>query len=175
MLSAPRLVTPFAGTLVPIEQLRDFLRIDGEALDVEISGYLAASAGEIEQATGVRLGTQVVEVLADRWSDLEHLHVGPVRAIEAVKYQDREGAMQELDEGTLELFGAELDQGIRPAFRRSVPRVRSAEAVIAVQLEVGLDPVPQPILWALLLMCRAKMDGVAADVDHLLLGYRINA
>ncbi|MEP9401864.1 hypothetical protein [Sphingomonas sp. VNH70] len=174
MLGAPRLIAVAGDVLVPIEELRDFLRIDDAASDVEIAGYLDASAGEIERRTGYRLGRQTVEVLGDTWADFRHLLVGPVRAIVSARYQDRAGVWQDLPADALELFGAELEQGVRAAPGRLLPLVRLDCAVIAVRLDVGAETIDKVLRWALLLMCRAKLDDVAADVGHLLVDHRIN-
>lgn len=174
MLGAPKLISAVGDVLVSIEELRGFLRLDDPDLDVEIAGYLAASIGEVERLTGYRLGRQTVEVVGDRWHDFRHLLVGPVREIVQVRYQDRKGEWQDLEPGVVELFGGELEQGVRSSFRQKLPPVRDEAAVIAMRFDVGSEVSPEPLKWAVLLLCRGKLDDTAADVDHLLLDYRIN-
>lgn len=174
MLGAPRLLSAIGDILVPIAELRDFLRVDGADLDTEIASFLAASAGEIERRTGFRLGRQTIEVVGDTWADFAHLLVGPVRAIAEVQYQDRAGDWHPLKSTDVELFGGELEQGVRAAAGRTLPRLRSAAAVVKMRLDVGSEAIETPLRWALLVMCRAKMDGVEADVDHLLYSFTIN-
>ncbi|KQN37011.1 hypothetical protein ASG37_04950 [Sphingomonas sp. Leaf407] len=174
MLGAPRLIAAAGDVLVPIEELRDFLRIDDAAADVEIVGYLVASQTEIERRTGYRLGRQTVEVLGDSWADFQHLLVGPVRSIVSARYQDRAGVWTDLAADRLELFGAELEQGVRAAPGKALPQVRLDRAVIAVRLDVGSEAIDKLLRWALLLLCRGKLDDAPADVDHLLFDFRIN-
>lgn len=174
MLGAPRTIATIGGETVPIEELRDFLRVDGDHLDTEIANYRDASAVEIQRRTGYRIGRQTVEVAGDSWQDFEHLLIWPVQAITSVRYQDRSGNWSDLDLDTVELFGGEQEQGVRATFGQHLPPVRGAAATIIMRFEVGDEAIPQPLKWTLLLMCRAKLDGGVADVDHLLFDYSVN-
>jgi uncharacterized phiE125 gp8 family phage protein len=176
MLGSAVTVTPPAGELIPLEQAKSFVRVEGTELDAEI-GMMAAAAGtELEKRTGLRLLNQQVKVTADRFADLDRFRVGPVREIASISYRDQAGAEQVLAAELYELFGGYLEQGARPAFGESWPTPAQCEAAIAVTLDVGFGEaaadVPPHLRLAAYALFRGKFDGDEVDVDQLIVNDR---
>lgn len=177
MFSAPTLLVAPAAEPITLDQARDYLRADGNALDEEIGMLLVAARTEVEQATGQRLVAQTVQVLADSFADLAHIDVGPVNQVLAIRYQDRAGAEQLLDPTAYELFGAGIDRGVRPVAGTVWPQPRDADQVIAVDLAIGypdVASVPQKLRFAVFAVLRARFEGRDPSIDALIVNERIN-
>ncbi|HEX7852319.1 MAG TPA: hypothetical protein VF503_01325 [Sphingobium sp.] len=175
MLSAPIVITPPTGEVLALDAVKTFLRVDGPDLDVEIEGYVAAAIVEVEQLTGVRLAPQVVEVRADRFEDLEHLHVGPATGVASITYRDFAGVVLTVDPDDYELVAADLSAGIFASFALHWPDAPHTGGAIKVQLEVGYAEVPADLRLALLLSIRAKFDGTPCDLFSLTVNRQIHA
>ena len=176
MWSSPIVVTKPAGEPVELEDVKIFLRIDGNALDSQIAGFIRAARGQVEATTSTRLMTQTVKVAADSFADLELLPIGPVATVVSIKYLDQAGAEQTLDSVGYETFGAGLEVGIRPPLGGSWPVTRAAKAVVSVTATVGYGAaadVPDEILLAILQLVRGMVDDAPADIEDRLLNYRI--
>jgi uncharacterized phiE125 gp8 family phage protein len=174
MLSAPVIVTPPAELAMTGAEARLFLRVDGNALDAEIDLIVGAAIEDIEATTGTRLIQQTVQVRADTFADLEHLHIGPVSAIAAMSYRDAAGVKQDIDPDALELTGADLDRGIEPigAWPSGKASKISVDLVVGYG-ETGAD-VPTQLRWAILALIRGKFEDRFVDIEPLIVNRRIN-
>lgn len=163
MLSAPIVITAPTGDIIDPAKMRLFLRIDGSDLDDEIAEYVAAVVGDIERMTATRLAEQTVEIQADRFLDLAHLTIGPIKSVESIQYQDMTGTVVELPASAYELFGADLARGVRPTFGQVLPSARVG--TIVVRLVVGYGPcLPPSILLAIKEGVRSRFDGTSFDL-----------
>lgn len=178
MLSEPTVATPPAVGWISREDAKQFLRIDGDSLSAEVDLLIGAALAELEQATGQRLIDQEVLVFADTFADLDHLHVGPVKEISAISYQDPVGSTRTLDPAVYELFGAGIDRGIRLAIGAAWPRTRAARGAISVTLKVGYGPsaakIPQQLRYALFSLLRGKFTNKPVSIDAQIANERIN-
>lgn len=151
--SAATLVTPPATPAISVEQAKIFLRIDADTADFDgaLADFTAAAIEQIEGMCSTRLAPQTVELLADEWNDLARLPIGPVTAITSIHYQDRAGVEQLLEPERYELFGAELERGIRLTVGSGWPKdQRAVTGAIRVTLVAGWATLPSPVRTAAL-------------------------
>lgn len=140
---------------VSLDEAKEFLRLDPEDSepDLQLTGFLLAARQQVENLTGLRIVRQTIAVAAERFSDLERLPTGPVRAVDEVAYRTRDGALVVLDPARYELAGAGLAQGIRAAFGHDWPGDATIAAdAVRVTMAAGFETVPQPLVLAMLLM-----------------------
>ncbi|MBB6191193.1 putative phiE125 gp8 family phage protein [Sphingobium wenxiniae] len=173
MLSAPIVTTAPTDEPVDIDEVKLFLRVDGEALDAEIAGYVGAVVADIERMTSTRLASQVVEIRADSFADLARFNIGPVTDVVAITYEDGDGAQQTLSEDAYELFGSGLAMGIRPASGQSWPAVRPVAGAIAARLTVGYADLPPSLALAVKMAVRSRFDGTPFDLFEATVNDRI--
>jgi len=176
MLGAATTIIPPEGELIAAEAAKSFLRIDGSELDSEIALTLAAAIEDLEALTGTRLLNQTIEFTADSFAELARLRVGPVREIVSITYRDNAGVGQALAAERYELFGAKLEQGIRPAGTSAWPATKAGEGMIIVRLEVGYGAagdVPAKLRFAALALLRGKYEDREVDVEPLIANDRI--
>lgn len=155
MWSAPVTLTQPALEPVTIDEVKEFLVIEAEEVlyDQQLARFITAARMQVETMTGTRLVPQAVQVMASGWPDLMSLPIGPVSAVTAFEWQDLEGIWQTLDPAVYQLaaFGLTAMIGLKP--RQSFPYgLRRVDDAIRLTLEVGYDPVPEPIRTAILIM-----------------------
>jgi uncharacterized phiE125 gp8 family phage protein len=172
-------VAPAAEPLL-LPAVKEFLRVDADdtTFDTELGGYIAGARADAEAITGTRLITQCVELRADCFADLLHLPIGPVQSISSFTYLDAAGVVQTLVEDTdFELFGAGLEQGLRPMFGGTWPAgaIRASSIVVTVAVGYGAagTALPQDLYVALLRAVRGLFDGKPLDLAPLLANHRI--
>ncbi len=152
---------------------KEYLVIEDDALDGTIEGFITAAAGKIEDTTSTRLVEQTVELLADSFSDLSLLPIGPVLEVAELTYLDPNGAEQPLENSDFELFGAGLERGIRPAFGQRWPSAAKCKGAVRVVVSVGYEALPMPLWLAILQMVgamfanREEPGGVPVPIDAL--------
>lgn len=151
MWSAATLVTPPATPALALDQVKEFVRVDGDDYDVQLEAFAAAAVDHIGKVCSIRLAPQKVQLLADDWSDLAQLPIGPVSQIEAIHYIDVAGAEQLVDAARYELAGADLVTSVRPSVGSVWPNdVRAVAGAIRVTLTVGYTDLPPSVLAAAL-------------------------
>lgn len=169
MLSAPVRIGAAPAEPVTLDQVKTFLRIDGADLDGELQLIMVAAREDLENQSGLRLMNQVVRVIGETPVDLDHLTVGPVQDIVAI------GAVPGAADA-FELTGADLARGIRPVGSWPADLKRGP---LAIDLAVGYgaepSDVPATLRLAVLLLVRQRYDDRPADLDRLLVNYRLNA
>ncbi len=174
MLSVPIMIVPPIEDVVDLAAMRLFLRIDGTALDEEIGALVAAVVSDIERMTSTRLAEQVVELQADRFSDIGRLSIGPVQEVVEIRYQDAVGTDATIAADTYELAGAGLEKGIRCAFGHVWPSPRPVAGAIAVQLRVGYGAdLPAAIAMAVKMEVRSRFDGTPFNLFDAIVNDRI--
>ncbi|KTT72623.1 head-tail connector protein [Sphingomonas endophytica] len=174
-------VTVAAAVAEPIARadVKRFLRIDGDSLDLDVDMLIAAARSDVEQATGLRLVEQTVEIQADTFGDLDFLPIGPVQSIAEIRYRDLSGAWATLSPASYDLVGAGLERGIAPARGVVLPPTLAGRGVITARLVVGyggvVGPMPVSLRWAMLALARGKFEDRAVDIFPLISGTRIGA
>lgn len=165
MFSSAYVITPPSGDLFLLDEVKLFLRVDGDELDAEVAGHLGKAIADIERITATRLQTQTVKMLAERWEDLDRLPIGPVQSIAGIDYIDGAGATQTVAPSVYTLTGLSLERGIEPQFGQYWPAAYSA---ITLRLVVGYDdadiPLPPNIRQLVLDTARARFDGTSIDL-----------
>lgn len=179
MWSAPVVVTPAASEPISLDEAKEFLRVEADetAFDTEIGLHIAGARGQVEAVTGTRMFEQVLELKADSFADLSHLPVGPVIDVVSVTYIDTAGAEQTIASTDYELFGAMLEQGIRPVVNGSWPTPIGRTGAVTVQLTAGYGAtqaeLPGQVVLAMLLQIRALFDDTSFDIAPWLVNHRI--
>jgi uncharacterized phiE125 gp8 family phage protein len=175
VLSAAEVLEPATAEPITRDQVKTFLRIDGDALDAELDLMLAAAVEELELLTALRLMDQVVRLRATSFADLEHLTIGPVRELVAIGAKLPGGEFVPLDLADYELTGADLHRGIAPIAGRVA--FSSIPTVVDVRVGYGgtAQDVPASLRLALLTMVRGRYDDRPVDVERLIANYRLNA
>lgn len=154
MWSAPVTSVEPADEPVNVAEAKEYLSIDADEtqFDTMLGGFIMAARQHVEAVTGTRLVEQVVVLRASAFADLASLPIGPVSAVAAIAYEDTAGVEQALDGATFEIFGAGLQQGIRPAYGSAWPVARNVEGSIRITATVGYAEVPRPVWLAILRM-----------------------
>lgn len=175
MLYAPIVVTAPTEPALSAEEVKLFLRVDGDDLDIEIDMHIAASIADAQQIAGFRIGAQTVDIGADHFADLAHLGIGPIGEIMGISYEDIAGVSQTVPAEAYRLIGGDLDQAIRLNVGAAWPQTRAIERAITVRAIVGydVDTLPPDVRRALLLDIRGRFDGVPADLPAMLVNHRI--
>lgn len=140
---------------ISVDQAKEFVSIDSDVgeFDALLASFIEAARSHVEAVTGTRLVEQTIELLADEWSDLTTLPIGPVMDVVSIGYDDPQGVGQTLDANAYELTGAGFERGIRTKVGYRWPSgIRRATGAIRVRLTVGYGSLPAPIKAALLLM-----------------------
>lgn len=175
-------ITIDAPAAEPLElaAVKEFLRIDADdtTFDTELIGYIAGVRDDAEAISGTRLITQTVELRADSFADLLRLPIGPVQSVTGFTYLDAAGVEQTLVAGAdFELFGAVLQQGLRPVFGATWPAGAMRASSIVIDAVVGYGPtgadLPQSLYIALLRAVRGLRDDKPISLEHLLNNHRI--
>lgn len=175
MLGAPVTLVAPAGEVITLAQAKTFLRMDGAEQDLEIGIMAAAAVEDVEEQTGLRLLNQTVKVGADRFEDLAHFRVGPIRSVTSIAYRDVAGADQVLAPNRYELFGAPFEQGIRST-GQAWPAAAAGDGMIQVTLEVGhgalAEDVPAKLRLAAFALLRGKFEDVEVNIEPLITNAR---
>lgn len=141
-----------ASEPVSVAEAKEFLSIESDDFDGLLASFVSAARAHAEAMTGTRFVEQTLELRASSFADLVRLPIGPVSAVTELAYDDSAGDEQALDPGVYELFGAGLQQGVRPVFGGTWPAGALRAGAVRVTVTVGYDAVPEPIKTAILLM-----------------------
>lgn len=187
MWASPITTEPPADEPVTLEEAKEFSAVEDDASNALIEGFISAAREQLEAVTGTRLVEQTLDLQADSFRDLIRLPIGPVLAVTEIHYEDTAGAEQELAAEAYQLFGAGLEQGIRPVFGGEWPSTACRAGAVRVTVTVGYETLPKPLWLAMLLMVSdmfANRESVAIGtsvsaieiptrVENLLANYRI--
>ncbi len=154
------LITPPAVEPVTVAEVKDSARIDGTALDAQISLLIAAFRGQAEHTLGRRLITQTVELALDAFpadADIDLL-LPDVQSIVSVTYYDEAEALQ-----TLGADQYSLDAISVPCWLLAVndwPATADAANVVRVRYTVGYGDAPADVpsniqMWIIAQACAA--------------------
>jgi uncharacterized phiE125 gp8 family phage protein len=186
--AAPITVAAPTAEPVSIEEAKEFLSIgvDETDFDALLGSFVTAAREQLEAVTGTRLAEQVLELRADSFADLARLPIGPARGVTSIAYDDANGVQQVVAPADYELFGAGLEQGVRPAFGKTWPAGALRAGAVRVTATIGYEQLPKPLWAALLLMTGdlfANRETVTSSastkipmsmqVDALITNYRI--
>jgi uncharacterized phiE125 gp8 family phage protein len=140
-----------------LEEIKSYLRVDGNAEDVLVQSLVLTSRLHIEAALGLALMTQSWKFVLDAWpvDGVVDLPIAPVQQVSDVRVIGKDGTALSLDAD-----GYELDTSSRPPrlYRKSDtwPTPGRAHAGIEIDITAGFgasaDAVPAPIRQALMLL-----------------------
>lgn len=130
------------------------LRVDHSDEDEAIEGFIAAARGAVEAMTGLRVMPQTIAAWCDRWSDLAHLPIAPVKEILEVAYIDLLGNEQLLP---AEAYDAEL-AGLAPGLTVRSPPVKRPGSSIRIKAVVGADDPAPEVLQAIRVLLTEYFD-----------------
>ena len=143
-------VTPPAP-LVSLDEAKLHLRVEGFDEDSLIQGYIVAASAYIDGPFGIlrrAVGFQTLEVRSNVFSGLDRLPVGPVLAIEEVKYIDTAGVEQTLGDAVYTLAADRFCLASNARW----PSLRGDASGVRVRYTAGFEVVPASIQQAVLLL-----------------------
>ncbi|MBD3847103.1 phage gp6-like head-tail connector protein [Bosea sp. SSUT16] len=153
-------------SILPLDLVKQHLRIDHSAEDALLQTYIAAATEEIDGPDGwlgVSLGRQTLEWQGDSFpadgSSPIMLPCGPVFQIVSVSYTDRDGGSQSFADH--ELFGQDLF--VKRGSRWPSTICRPAAARIRYESGHVQEAVPTPVIQALLIMVEDFWERRAVD------------
>jgi uncharacterized phiE125 gp8 family phage protein len=130
-------VTPPAGPVVELSQVKDHLNVSHDDDDALISAYIAAATANLdgpEGWLGRALGGQVLEARLHAFGcDPIILPYPPIASVQTVKYIDADGIEQMVDPSDYELLGTELDL----AFEKIWPCPRGQREAVRIRYMAG--------------------------------------
>ena len=179
MWLSPVTVTAPEAEPVELAKAKQYLRIDAgdESFDDEVETFIAASRAEVEQICNTRMITQDVLLTARRFSDLDHLPIGPVQDIVTVQYIDADGEEQLLPAENYELVAGVLDAQIIKVPGFVWPVIADRADAVRVTATVGYGDagtdLPRDLYFVILQAIRAKFDGREIAIEHMLVNHRI--
>ncbi|QCI92310.1 hypothetical protein [Novosphingobium sp. EMRT-2] len=179
MWSSPAIVTAPAAEPLTLAAVKEFVRIDADidSFDTELSALIAGVREDVERLASIRLVNQTVKLAAASFADLLHLPIGPVRSVDAITYTALDGTEATVDAAAYVLFGADLEQGVRPATGVTWPKPANLPDAIEIQLQVGYGAdgtaVPPAVRVAMLRAIRARFDDRPFDLEPALANHRI--
>lgn len=179
MWHSPVTVTAAEAEPVDLAKAKQYLRIDAgdESFDDEVETFIAASRAEIEQICNTRMITQQVLLVANGFSDLQHLPIGPVLEIVTIEYIDANGDEQLLAAENYELVAGILDAQVIGVPGFAWPAIAKRADAVRVTATVGYGDagtdLPRDLYFVILQAIRAKFDGRELAIEHLLVNHRI--
>lgn len=147
---------PSVSDVLTTAEAREHLRVEDDAEDALIGGYVAAAVEHLDGPggwLGRALAPQTLELRLDAFcGSIElpwiELPCPPVSEVTSVKYIDGAGAEQTIDSGDYALHGDRIDL----AWGKSWPSPRAEREAVRVRYVAGYEQLPAPIKAALLLM-----------------------
>lgn len=150
------LVTAPAVEPVSLQEAKDHLRVDHASDDALIEALIAAARRQAENITGLRLVAQTWRWTLDGFVDVLRPPIGPVSAVNSIKYLDTAGVEQTLAAAKYRADLAETPERITPAYGESWPSTYDVTAAVKVELQIGFGgfpaAVPDDIRLAMLLI-----------------------
>lgn len=158
-----RLITGAASFPVTLAEAKLQCRVDNDAEDAALDGYIAAATAHVESYTGRAIASQTWELTADAWAD-EFTLKGPVQSVTSVKYFDAAGAEQTLSASLYSLDDTTDRLVMISDFTE--PTLRGEVNDIAIRFVAGYVTVPAEIKLALLLLVGFWYDNRAAASER---------
>lgn len=152
---------PPAVEPVSTAEAKLFLRIDHDAEDEAIAGFVRAARTLVEDWTGRALVTRRVRETRDAWSargdGAARLALAPAPAVHALRVADAAGAMATVVSG----FRLDIADGVM--WMRNPPAPGVPVAGIEIEYDAGYgaaaDDVPAPLRHAVLLLVATLYEG----------------
>lgn len=144
--------TARTADILTLGQVKAHLRIDIEDDDEQLARMVEAAITHAERYTGRAIGSQVLTLLLDEWSDCIELPYPPVATVDEVRYLDSAGASQTVDAADYRADVNSVPARLTPAYSLSWPAARAVTNAIEVDYTTGYTAVPEEIIQAMLLM-----------------------
>jgi uncharacterized phiE125 gp8 family phage protein len=168
-------VTPAAGNVVLLEEVKDQLRVEHNEHDVMLTNYIRAAQSVAEsRLNGRKLLTQTWDWLIDsfpigswswsipRWDpSIAPLRVplSPLQSVTHIKYYDEANAQQTWLSTNYEIDAASMRPRISPVSGKTWPTTYDRQQCVEVRIVVGYgaaSSVPEPIrLWIMAAVAEA--------------------
>jgi uncharacterized phiE125 gp8 family phage protein len=158
-----RLITGAASYPVTLAEAKAQCRVDNDAEDASINGYIAAATAHVENYTGRAIMAQTWELTTDGWAD-EFALKGPVQSITSVKYYDVDGLEQTLSAGFYTLD--ETTDRVVMVSDFTSPVLRGEVNDIAIRFVAGYAAIEPEMKLAILLLIGLWYDNRAAASDR---------
>ncbi|MBB5322332.1 head-tail connector protein [Marinobacter oulmenensis] len=136
--------------MITLAEAKAHLRVEHEEEDALIQSLVDAAVLNLEHETGRALRVREETLVLDRWLNTVVLPWWPVRSVVDITYVDPMGNSQALSSYALDT--RKYPAKLRPAFGEAWPEVIDGHEVIEVQVEVGMDALPEDLKRAALLL-----------------------
>lgn len=146
------LITAPTTEPITLAQAKLHARVEHDADDALITGFVAAAREDAEHELGRPLAAQVWQLTFDAFPAVE-IALGPdVTGIQSIQYLDTSGVLQTLDQAAYVLDNMDRAQCfVLPADGTEWPSTYDTSNAVRVRIACGLDPVPETVrAWMLL-------------------------
>jgi uncharacterized phiE125 gp8 family phage protein len=158
----PHTVTvPASAEVVSLASAKTHCKAEGTFHDTEITAFIAAALGHIEDYCGTPLASRTVTAKCDGFCDFALFPVVPLQSVAAVSYVDSAGATQTLSTDVYEVRADRLTASLVLKSGQSWPSIQSGSR-ITVTAVVGYSAVPEAVRQAALLLIGFWFDNRAA-------------
>ena len=163
-----RQIAPPASLAVSIEDARETLRLDDDALDATLMIHIQGITREAEHATGRAFINRPMRLTLDSFTDALRLDLSPIFSVESVKFIDTAGVLQTLDPADYYADKISEPGYIVPGRGKAWPATADQLNAVTVDYTAGygLDPesVPSEARSYILAKLQSQLGSAAASV-----------
>jgi len=123
--------------ITTLQEMRDWLRLDGHEEDDLVTGLIVAAQQHVEFFTRRICETMVCVQYLDTFTNLFELENGPVLSVESITYVDLNGVTQTIDPNVYRMDTTRLPHRIRVAYGQSYPITRGDANNICITYRAG--------------------------------------
>ncbi len=156
---ALELVEAPAITPITLSEVKDQLRVDHDDDDALLERLIAVAVAftDVQGALGQAMISQKwAQWLDSNTNGTVKLILGPFQVLNAVRYYDLSGTLQDDDVNNYEIFGTATYTTIQPKDGESWPETQDRQDAIKIEYTIGygdtVDDVPDTIRHALMLL-----------------------
>lgn len=158
MWSRVELVSGPQQPVIDTDVVMAALRITANSARDEISRLTGAAVLEIERLTGRRLGQQTWDAYYDQWYVPIRLPLAPVRSVTSVEYLAQTGEWTTVDTATYVVIPGDWG-AVWPSGGEWPSDLADQPGRVRVRYVAGHDPVPDPLIQAVVLLVGQWYDG----------------
>lgn len=166
------LVTPPAGDVVTLAEVKADLRIDTDDFDAELTGWIAAAVERLEDATRRQLLTATWRLYLDQFPRREiPIWKAPTQSVEAIEYVGLDGELVEMPAADYVVSPGDAPRVIVPAYGTCWPPTRRQPQAVRIQFVAGYgeaSDVPAMAKGIIKVLVRGYFSGCEMDVEPLL-------
>lgn len=167
-----KLLTPPAGDVVTLDEVKADLRIDTNDFDVELTGWITTTVERLQDATRRQLLTATWQLLLDQFPRREiPIWKAPTQSVTAIEYIDTAGDLVEMDAEDYLVSPGDEPRLIVPAHGTCWPATRRQPQAVRITFTAGYGAaahVPAMAKGLVKLLVRGYWGGCELDVEPFL-------